>query len=70
MKIKIIDFLMAMGEICVENAKCKDCPFNININGIHECTIETPRMRNKEIAQHVKDVTIKYMLSKEGSKNE
>lgn len=68
MKIKIIDFLMAIGEICNGHVGCKGCPLQVDIGDHHGCAIDG--LHKKEIAQKVKEETIKYMLSKERSKDE
>lgn len=64
MKVKIKDFIIAMGNICDEQTKCKECPFNIDTETFHGCIRD--KQSEPKFAEIIKNETLKYM--KKGSR--
>ena len=60
MKVRITDFLVAMGNICREAESCRKCPFNFvdeeNRKGCAEGFLY-----DRKISEKVKDIVLKYM---------
>ena len=72
MKIRITDFIIAMGEICeTYNGKeppyCNGCPFHRNIGHFVGCIRD--KQSNPEFAEIIREETIKFMKKKEDDKN-
>ena len=66
-KVKITDFIIAMGEICELHSSCDSpycfgCPFNIDDGNFHGCIRD--KQCNPKFAEIIKKETIKYMISK------
>lgn len=66
MAVRIVDFIMAMGEICEEHCNsCKSCPFCRDIGTFHGCIIDG--RSDPELAEIIKNETLKHMKkAKEG----
>ena len=60
MKVRITDFLVAIGNICREAESCRNCPF--------DCVDEANRkgcardfLYDEKISEKVKDIVLEYM---------
>ena len=63
MRVKIIDFLVAMGKICDDHAdSCKDCQMQrdyLETDGFSGCVCDN--MANPKYAEIVKNEVLKYI---------
>lgn len=64
MKVKIKDFIIAMGNICNEyigesQQSYKGCPFNIDTETFHGCIRD--KQSEPKFAEIIKNETLKYM---------
>ena len=60
MKVKITDFLIAMGKICDEHKNnCFNCPFTYDGETFYGCMKDD--MSDPEHAKMIKDITLKRM---------
>ena len=71
MAVRIVDFIMAMGQICEEHYNsCESCPFCRDIGTFHGCILDSKH--DPEFAEIIKYETLKYMKkkAKEGRQEE
>lgn len=63
MAVRIVDFIMAMGEICEEQYRsCESCPLFGEKGTFHGCILDSKS--DPEFAEIIKNETLKYMKNK------
>ena len=64
MAVRIVDFIMSMGQICEDHYNCcESCPFCRDIGTFHGCILDSKH--DPEFAEIIKNETLKYMKNKE-----
>ena len=60
MKVRITDFLVAMGNICREAESCRNCPFDF-VDEEHRKGCAIDFLYDRKISEKVKDIALEYM---------
>ena len=70
MAVRIVDFIMAMGQICEDHYNCyENCQFCRDIGTFHGCILDSKH--DPEFAEIIKNETLKHMKkAKEGRQEE